>query len=353
MKMLDILQQYAYPKHQDTGQIFNSWTQYSPGVVHIFTEGIKDEIFYREFIEKFYRRVKIKFWVCGTRSKVENLLAKIKDDSSSWTNKAIKYNRNKLLFILDRDFYFVSKIQDTFKSEEFLKEDTNDSYENVFVTDYHSAENYVSGKAGFEFIVREVFKIQDETEIEKLVIAFEKEYSNFIYISLYCFVWYKTLLPDSSKSIEKEIYKKSLFVDRDLKILIAPYLANGGILVFAEMSKILYQHLKPALQAKFDQKDKSKFEKRLNAKLAPLLKNDLEGQRMYIRGKDDLWFLIWFFLKIKRKLKNKFGLNESNAMYILTYKLRIPKKIKDFLELNSKEFENYIQSLQNSKGNNP
>ncbi len=377
MSMLDILKKYAYPEFQSPSDILIKYSNFQPDIIHIFSEGITDEVFYRQFISKYYKGYKLKFWVCGNRQNVESLLILFKANSKNWTSININNNRSRLLFIIDRDFYIDAKKNNQFKNASLINDDA-DTYENVFITELHSIENYIAGVDGFKFLLKNLFRIEDVNEVQSLIKDYQNQYSKFLDFYLYCYFWLDIVLQGKPRNIKDKIYENSLTIHQDINIFLKNHLLNtDGKLKFDVISNILKDLLKPHELTIYNTIDKIQFEQTLNSRFSNFKSKTIEEKRFLLRGKDDLWFLIWFheellkkFIKIleqeqrntnykireeaTRKIKITKGgdmrLHKNNAIYILGFNLKIPVELKTFLTLNSKNWKLYIQQQATKEG---
>jgi hypothetical protein len=350
--------------------------------IFVFTEGVTDEVFYRKFIEKYYAKYNIKFWVCGTRDNVEEILLKVKDSSREWSNPDPKYHRNRLLFLLDRDFNLADVKKDNFKNNKLRLNPLSDTFENIFITDLHSIENYLVGTHTFKMLLIEVFKIIDTKFLENLGEEFEIQYNQFINFYLYCICWLTEIFPTNTpfNMKDRNIYK-FILMNKEMEVFIAPKLISGNKPDFQEMSKILKNCISDQNMPWFNKLDSiqlEKYRKNIEAKYESLSKLDTGVKKRYIRGKDDLWFFVWYynilfntfknyseegqnqvdpnltnmFKKNFRLIKNaSIELNEKNAFYILTYKLKISDSLRIFLDLNSKNWKAFNKPIITAKGN--
>ena len=122
--------------------------------VFVFYEGDEDAAFYQQFIWK----------VKGVDVSLEEIVAGCKNnvikihDSLDWDH----YNKNQIIFIVDRDLSYWLEEKEAFDN-------------NVFVTDGYSFENYIVNKLSFiDWIERFMgFARASKTEIERMAREFE------------------------------------------------------------------------------------------------------------------------------------------------------------------------------------
>ena len=122
--------------------------------IFVFYEGDEDAAFYQQFIWK----------VKGVDVSLEEIVAGCKNnvikihDSLDWDH----YNKNQIIFIVDRDLSYWLEEKEAFDN-------------NVFVTDGYSFENYIVNKLSFiDWIERFMgFARASKTEIERMAREFE------------------------------------------------------------------------------------------------------------------------------------------------------------------------------------
>jgi hypothetical protein len=296
MSMLDILKRKSYSEQLDPAAVLTRYSNDTSlhSCVNVFTEGPTDEIFYNRFIVKYYEAKKIKYWVCGKKENVQEVLLMFKNQSDQWQSTRRRYNKNNLLFILDRDFVFDH--EKGFDNEQ-LRNDKADTYENVFNTSLHSFENYLVNEETFRFLITKAFNISDTDSILELENQFKNQYKCFVAFHLFCYAWLEVFLNGQPRNIlEKGIYENSLFFNSNLELEMKAQFIKNKSIDFNAISNLLIDCLKSNEKRtfrQFSQSQRIEFEKRVNKRHAEFLKlSEEQTKKIHTRKRRYLVFYL-------------------------------------------------------------
>ncbi|NEQ36658.1 MAG: DUF4435 domain-containing protein [Okeania sp. SIO3I5] len=276
--------------------------------IHSFFEGDEDISFYSHFIEqilpKNYSSLK---YVCKGKQKVYELYKKVIAHISNKTNKS------RTLFFVDKDL------------SDFLNEDLP-KYENLYVTDYYSIENFLVIETMIRKICEDFYHITDTTQISEIKSRFQQELKTF----------YRYLLPIMSWIIylKKQGYQvnlNNLQMDKLFQL-------NDDLQICKKQQKNYLKILEKHCGVDTPQKCWIQIKKTVEY----LKQYDAKS---YIRGKYELWFFVTFINKIniikdvhnQQLFKSKTQINEGNAIAILAPRIPFPPSLKLFLKKNFKQ----------------
>lgn len=283
--------------------------------IYIFVEGRTDELFYERFIKYIYRNYKVFFFDCENKEGVEKLFSRYTNLSKQHEDK---YPKNRMLFFIDRDYDNGPKDKKLIPLEE-----------NLFITDYYNFESYLVHEDSIRFIIRKMLWVKD-AHVKNFIIFYLDKYKVFKEFHTVVYLWIKKYAQDKSSGIKRNQIESLFELSKDFNILIKHY-SNKD---YKELFKILKETYNSNTVY-----SSQEFEQILLDKDAI----DDITQKRFINGKTDLWFIVWLYTELKRKV-NKLSdvayemgdllLNHENVVYMLSAHIEIPKDIESFLELN-------------------
>lgn len=274
--------------------------------VHFFFEGNDDVSFYNHFIKQMLPQNYYDFkYICGGKQKVYMLYEKVIERVS---------NKSRTLFFVDKDL-------SNFIDEVLPK------YQNLYVTDYYSIENFIVTATMFRRVCEDFYHITDSTQLADIENQFEQEWQTFCRYLLPIISWIIYLKKQKYQPNSNNLQIKNLFkLTNDLKIV-----------------KIMYKKL-------FYLEKQCSVETPKNCwiqirKIVYHLKK--YEAKQYIRGKYELWFFVTFLNKLtnlrdsegKSIFKTRTQITIENAVEILAPRVLCPQSLKDFLELHFKTLQ--------------
>ena len=285
-----------------------------------------DEAFYKNPITYFYREYKTITRTCKGKSQV------YKTYQFDWN----KNNKSLHLFFVDKDF------------DDFLKMNNLED-ENIFTTKFYSIENYVVTEEVFRRVLKEMFGFEDGNILDNVATEYSKNYSEFQKMMILLSAWMLEVR-------EQEI----------LGFIPSPNFNGIKLSDYMEISSAF------KFKLKFSKKDSikkfykdysfnSKLKYKFILKKEKMLK-EFSEPKIYIRGKQDLWFIIQAFDRVnkttiseinaspenKKKLTSlpndkesyKEYLKQENAMRVLGPRLSPPPMdLEDFIKRNYNKAE--------------
>jgi hypothetical protein len=280
--------------------------------LHLFIEGNDDPSFYTNFISNITNdEYQIHFYNSKNKNGVYS-----NHDKINWTT----YNKNKVLFFVDKDYSDILNL--TYKSDE-----------NIFVTKYYSIENYLINNDMIKRILIELLHITEPTGIKETIKHFEEQYE------IFC----ERMMIVSSWIIYHRIKNSNLPLG-DINL--------SHLFTFCE-SFTLQKNNKPQgkklieyLNTKTKNSNQNKCWKDIRQ-----IYNDIKtinDHKIHLRGKFEIWFLSAYInnyvayrntgrKKGEPKIKMNINLSHSNAIEILGCRLPIPIDLEAFLVNNLKK----------------
>jgi len=270
--------------------------------IHSFFEGNDDISFYSHFIEQIFPKNYLDFkYVCQGKKNIYEVYKKVIERVS---------NKSRTLFFVDKDL------------SDFINEDLP-KYENLYVTDYYSIENFFVTKTMIRKICEDFYHITDTTQISEIKSRFQQELKTF----------YRYLLPIMSwviylKQQGYQVNFNNLQMDKLFQL-------NDDLQICKKQQKNYLKILEKHCDVDTPQKSWIQIKKTVEY----LKKYDAKS---YIIGKYELWFFVTFINKIniikdandKALFKSKTQINEGNAVAILAPRVPFPSSLKLFLEQN-------------------
>lgn len=275
--------------------------------VFLFFEGNDDESFYINFIDNLLPKgFSRKIYHCKGKEKVYDNFSQL-----DWTY----YNKNRILFFVDKDFSdILSKIYPI------------DS--NIYVTDYYSIENYLVSEYMIERMFKE-FCHEKESRVDIFKLHFIKQLEEFYKLMLMVISWIIYLRESNSKANINNIKLSNIFhfVQEQDSLQIKKKISDDEIFKYLDTSTG-FNTPPNAHNSISNIHDKLKT---------------IPEPKTYIRGKYELWFLVEYYLRLINcinssnigfKLNNKININHDNAIKILGSKILIPNSLENFLKYN-------------------
>lgn len=271
--------------------------------VFAFFEGKDDLSFYNKFItnrlnnSKKYIPLK-----CGNKKEVYETYKKV-------------IPRVKcgiiVLFFVDRDF-------SDFTDEGYVEDDR------IYVTDYYSIENYVVTVDIFTSVCQEILHLSNEPEtINMLIDKFQKEITEFYIANRYISAWIIYMMREGNKTNIKNVNLNSVFsINDDLEL---KSIGRERTIQHFERSCGLSTPDDFGTQSEDNIKEIEKYD-----------------EKMYVRGKFELYFFVIFIRAITNQLKNdkkrkdtiRTHIDLENAIDILGPRVQIPESLEKFLKKN-------------------
>jgi hypothetical protein len=277
-------------------------------VIYGFVEGKEDPCFYRGFIENSIPHDwKVELWPSGNKDSVYAVYSKF-----DWK----KFNRNQILFFVDRDL------------SDFVNEE-NIQAQNIYVTENYSIENDVVNKNTCERVIREIcgFSELEYNASDKILNLFEEQLELFqkalIPVMSNIIFWRKNGL----NACLNDIYMKHIFSIKKGKVKLNSRPKNKSDVV-------TYIH---------EQCNLSLCDQVEINKIARKFEEDLHFKR-FIRGKYLLWFIVEFCNSIHRDCisldcvsilkqpKMVTNLSQSNGIVQIAPRCKMPSSLKLFFE---------------------
>ncbi len=315
--------------------------------IYLFFEGDDDISFYLDFIKSIYIGYETYTYVCGGK---KNVLLSYDDIQQT------EHKRNKVLFFIDKDF----------DEPKLLNKNPNPIQENLFITTYHSIENYLTTTDAFEKMLILSFNfrkpIHDEI-IKDLKIKYNQLHQQFSDKTLSIFAWalyqrkHNRNMIFDKLNLDKFliIYKFELFEKKYKKTKILQEIRTDNNISNFTKSLLVSKKRLNLLNSLTETTTPDNCWNEIRQ-----LTKDLKhtNTRKTIRGKQDKWFFIKVFQMLKRSIipnyidkistKNRtlpvnkipnftngrVELNEDNLIDLLTPKIDIPNDLKIFLQSN-------------------
>lgn len=280
--------------------------QYRPkdNSIHIFYEGKDDPSFYSNFIEPYKRKYQ-RIYYYNAHNKTGVYLNHSKLD---WS----QYEKNRILFFVDKD----------------LSDLLNESFttdRNIFVTRFYSIENYLVSKTLCARCLRELMGIEDD----KLIYKITKEFSHCLYL------YHNEIRPIMAMILYyRSIHEPLNLNNLDLSKLFS---FKKGIHRIVGITEYFVKNAGLATNMSY-----TEIKRNLNILL------NIANPKVYVRGKFELWFFVYFLnslpsilnkdkVKGEPRYKLNINLSPSTAVQVLAPRLRIPPELKGFLDANLKK----------------
>jgi hypothetical protein len=272
-------------------------------IVHIFFEGKTDESFYRSYLSKYF--LKFTTYVAGNKKNVYELCEKF---------YRRKNNFNYFIFFVDKD------IDDLIPIEFPI-------YDCLNITEYYSIENYLVCEKIYSSVLSELYKIGTGNQLyRRLLDKFKTDFDRFLPNFLPIMAWILFHKRHGNKPNLNNINNNSFItVDSDLNINIKTIdemindfdkktnVVTDMVLWNNEKEKILSELKSIELKKVI----RGKYEIHLFVKYCNVVRNVIEKVQ-------------------EQKVLCSFELNTDNAIDILSPRLEIPEKIKEFIQKNQK-----------------
>ncbi|NER06363.1 MAG: DUF4435 domain-containing protein, partial [Okeania sp. SIO3C4] len=262
--------------------------------VHLFFEGNDDVSFYNHFIKQMLPQNYSDFkYICGGKQKVYTLYEKVIERVS---------NKSRTLFFVDKDLF------------DFIDE-VLPKYQNLYVTDYYSIENFIVTATMLRRVCEDFYHITDSTQLADIENQFEQEWQTFCRYLLPIMSWIIYLKKQKYQPNSNNLQMKNLFkLTNDLKI------------VKIICKKLFY------LEKQCSVETPNNCWIQIRKIVYRLKKNEA---KQYIRGKYELWFFVTFFNKItnlrdsegKSIFKTRTQITIENAVEILAPRVPFPQSL--------------------------
>lgn len=284
-------------------------------VVYGFVEGQEDPCFYQGFIEGLLPDDwRVELWPAGNKDQVYRIHRDI-----DWR----RFRKSQVCFFVDRDLSDIIP--------EALDQDSN-----IYVTTGYSIENDVVNRTTCHRTLSELcgFANADRGDIEVVCALFEEEFEAFLQAMVPLMAWILAWRRSGMRPNLNDIRMRDLFS-----------VASGRLQTNAtprgKANVIVYLH------------DQCKVVQNPAIDIAPILAEfSRKGiYRMLTRGKYVFWFLVEFcntvhrdsaalFKGMSKPPKKHLNLTCANGMAVIGPRSRIPKSLRDFLQLT---FCTYIE----------
>ena len=277
--------------------------------LHLFVEGNDDPSFYTNFIRSIAgKKYELYFYNSKNKDGVYENYNKI-----NWNT----YNKNKVLFFVDKDYSDVLGL--TYLSDE-----------NIFVTKYYSIENYLVNVKMLKRILIDLLHITNTSALNGIIRTFKSEHKVFceqMYILSSWIIYHRS--KNNNIPLSKVNLSHIFSFDQDLRI--SRNCNPQGIKLLSYLNN------------KTGNSDTSECWKEIK-NIYKRIKT-IRKEKIHLRGKFEIWFLIAFVNELmenvnsskskgEQKLKMNITLSKSNAVEILGSRLQIPKDLKKFIKYN-------------------
>lgn len=290
-------------------------------VVYGFMEGKEDPCFYRGFIESLLPEDwSVELWPAGNKKQVYAIHKVI-----NWR----RFRKSRVCFFVDRDLS--DMIPETLVQDK-----------NIYVTTGYSIENDVVNKGTCHRILSELcgFSNVDHDALEAVCELFDQELETFLQSMVPIMAWILAWRRNDKRPNLNDILMRDLFS-----------IVNGRLQSKAtpkgKVTLIEYLH------------DRCKIVNDHKVNIVPI-QNEFcrnEAYKKLTRGKYVFWFLVEFcnavhrdsvalFKEMSSPPKMHSSLSFSNGIGLIGPRSRIPKSLREFLQLT---FCAYITSIQKRK----
>ncbi|SHE43398.1 DUF4435 domain-containing protein [Chryseobacterium takakiae] len=314
MSLLDILDEKVLSPAASYIKIISQYKS-DDNTIFCFVEGIEDISFYSQFIERNIEN-ELKFIVCNGKGNVID-----NHKSLDWNF----YSKKRILFFIDKDF-------DDYIGQELYEDD------NIFITELYSIENYLVDEHTLRKFIIDNCLISDETIINLAVENFKIQHKEYIGQLKKISAW--------MMYCRKHNYKVNF---NDIKISDLFFINKEGILKKKDLGsyETSFKYICDKTGCdNFSLPEIKEFYKKIDLESKP---------QKFIRGKYDLYFMFLYLkyiseeivLEISKEVK-KFNanapnkklirpklliqVNESNIFQILNNKVKLPIKLKEFID---------------------
>ncbi|WPY97639.1 DUF4435 domain-containing protein [Christiangramia sp. OXR-203] len=277
--------------------------------LHLFIEGNDDPAFYTNYISNLAgNNFQIYFYNSKNKSGVYSNYNQI-----SWKS----YNKNRVLFFVDKDYSDILKLRYPID-------------QNIFVTKYYSIENYLVNDQIVRRILTDLVHITDPSIINNIIKKFHQEHKSFCEYMVLLSAWI--------------IYHRKNGTNINLgNISLSHIFQFNAKLEIVKLNSPQGKKLLDYLDEKTGNPDSSGSWKSVRKIYSSLLK--INEDKIHLRGKFEIWFLVAFInalidnlnssrKKGEPKAKMNVSLSSSNAVALLATRLSIPPDLKSFISNN-------------------
>ncbi|MDR0604028.1 MAG: DUF4435 domain-containing protein [Bacteroidales bacterium] len=272
-------------------------------VVHIFFEGKTDESFYRSYLSQYFS--KFNTYVAGNKRSVYELCEKLYRRKNSF---------NYFIFFVDKDIDYLIPVEFPI-------------YDCLNITEYYSIENYLVCEKIYSSVLSELYKIGTGNQLyRRLLDKFKTDFDHFLPNFLPIMAWILFHKRHGNKPNLNNINSNSFItVDSDLNI---------NIKTIDEMINDFDKKTSVVTNMSLWNNEKEEI-------LSELKSIEL---KKVIRGKYEIHLFVKYCNAVRnviekvqeQKVSCSFELNTDNAIDILSPRLEIPEKIKEFIQKNQK-----------------
>ncbi len=279
--------------------------------LYCFFEGYDDVRYYRIRIEHFTQKDIDEWFYCGGKDNVINAYNLIKQHS--------EYDLSRILFFIDKDFSNITEISNQ-----------------IYVTPYYSVENFYTQRDVLKAIVRDEFKVIENTsensDYELIFEIYDKLISDFHNETIFFNAW----LACQNERREKFNEKRRLAIDDKVKKYFNN-IVSEDLQTVVDLSDL--KNIDKLKELFPDAYEISEVE--LNSKIEEFKQKD--GCKFF-RGKFELHFFVSFLNRIKEELGKKkssffskkykisLRIEFSNALSALSQYAETPECLINYLE---------------------
>jgi hypothetical protein len=277
--------------------------------LHLFIEGNDDPSFYTNLISNISNNeFQIHYYNSKNKEGVYSSYDKI-----NWS----KFNKNKVLFFVDKDYSDILNL--TYKNDE-----------NIFVTKYYSIENYLITDHMVRRVLIELLHITEPSTLNEIVEHFKKQHQSFC----------EKMMIISSWIIFHRLEKSNISLN---DINLSHIFSFDENLSLQKNSKPLGKKLIKYLNTKTKNTNSMECWKKVKEIYKDL--KLISNHKIHLRGKFEIWFLSAYINnyvtsinvvknKGEQKLKMKINLSHTNAVEVLGCRLQPPPDLKLFIDFN-------------------
>lgn len=271
------------------------------GTIHLFFEGIDDKKYYMPYVRSQIENLETQTYVCNGKTDVLRLRDEI------YINEL---NDVKILFFVDKDF-------------DDLLDQLPGPFEDLFVTEFYSIENYLASEGAIRIIFDDFLNINKSDKLyEEVISAFAKSREQFGDFMRPIIAWALCLREDNIRPrLDKVSIGGCFKIAEDLSVSAKPNFVS------------IFRRACEVGEPQIGDECIEKWERRL-------LKEDV---KIWLRGKYEVWHFAEFLRTLIRTLRKKQkkgtsrlkvpkGLEGNDLFETLGARLPQPKRLQMFLE---------------------
>jgi hypothetical protein len=323
-------------------QKFKSEYFFNKKTLHLFVEDDDDYHFYQSFASRIYNEYQIYGYSQKGKSKLIETFFDISFDT---------YSAGRVLFFCDKDY-------------DDLLEKVRPSGDNLFVTESYSIENYLITSEVFKIVLDLGYKHVPDDMIDHLIREMEPWYDMFCARLKIITSWILIYRHDSSNCELDEIKFGDIFVqDKDDFAYIRKVSSTSYDKIMADetiSNQYKKRYRRESLKEVLESKTKADPKKFSFVKFLGYYRkvDAITRQKIYLRGKYELWFLLKVFLgkfgsemkkyneiagnhnripenrEKREKITSIIPVNEATIFKIIPPRMAIPEDVNLFLRRN-------------------